>query len=288
MKPRVAALLLLALVPALVATQQGIDARLGSFRAQEESLYLWSGRQVKTMAPGFENLLADLYWLRTVQYFGGQRVYAKDKKFELLEPLIEITTTLDPRLEIAYRYGAIFLSEPNPVGAGRPQEGVAFLQRGMENLPQSWRLRQDLGFFTHLFLGDSVRAAQILKEASRVPGAPYWLETLGASLLAKGGDRRAARSMWQQMYDQAEPGAIKANARENLRVLDALDLADQLQEAVAAYERRSGQRPRSLAEVAGAVTPRMPTVDGAGVPFAYDPATGTVSVSMQSPLWRPK
>jgi hypothetical protein len=288
MKPRVAVLLLLALVPALVATQKGIDARLGTFRAQEESLYLWSGRQVKTMAPGFENLLADLYWLRTVQYFGGQRVYAKDKKFELLEPLIEITTTLDPRLEIAYRYGAIFLSEPNPVGAGRPKEGVAFLQRGMENLPQSWRLRQDLGFFTHLFLGDSARAAAILHEAARVPGAPYWLETLGASLLAKSGDRGAARSMWQQMYEQGEAGAIKANARENLRVLDALDQADQLQEAVAAFERRVGRRPRSLEELLASGVLKKPPVDDAGVPFAYDADTGTVSVSMQSPLWRPK
>jgi len=237
------------------------------------------------MAPGFENLLADLYWLRTVQYFGGQRVYAKDKKFELLEPLIEITTTLDPRLEIAYRYGAIFLSEPNPVGAGRPLEGVAFLKRGMENLPLSWRLRQDLGFYTHLFLHDSAEAARILHEATQVPGAPYWLDTLGASLLAKGGDRPAARRMWQQMYDQAEPGAIKANAYENLRVLAALDRVDELQEGVAEFQRRSGRRPRSLAEV---VADGKPPLDEAGVPFVYDPETGVVSVSPQSPVWRPK
>ena len=288
MTPRVAVPLLIALVPALVGTQRGIDARLGTFRAQEESLYLWSGRQVKSMAPGFENLLADLYWLRTVQYFGGQRVYAKDKKFELLEPLIEITTTLDPRLEIAYRYGAIFLSEPNPIGAGRPREGVAFLQRGIEKLPLSWRLRQDLGFFMHLFLHDSAGAAEVLREAARVPGAPYWLETLGASLLAKGGDRRAARRMWHQMYDQAEAGAIKENARENLRVLDALDRVDDLQEAVAEYERRWGRRPRSLAEVAASGAPRKSPVDEEGIPFAYDPDTGTVSVSMKSSLWRPK
>jgi hypothetical protein len=285
MTNRVALPLLLALVPALIGTQQGIDARLGTFRVQEESLYLWSGGQVKTMAPGFENLLADLYWLRTVQYFGGQRVYAKDKKFELLEPLIEITTTLDPRLEIAYRYGAIFLSEPVPVGAGRPSEGVAFLERGMKNLPRSWRLRQDLGFYTHIFLHDSVRAAQILHEAMQVPGAPYWLETLGASLLEKGGDRPSARRMWQQMYDQAEPGAIKANAYENLRVLAALDRVDELQEGVAESQRRSGRRPRSLAEV---VADRKPPVDPAGVPFVYDPETGVVSVSPQSPVWRPK
>lgn len=288
MTNRIALPLVVVLVFAMIGAQQGIDARLGSFRVQEESLYLWSGRQVKTMAPGFENLLADLYWLRTVQYFGGQRVYAKDKKFELLEPLIEITTTLDPRLEIAYRYGAIFLSEPNPIGAGRPQEGVAFLQRGMENLPLSWRLRQDLGFYTHLFLHDSVRAAQILHEAAQIKGAPYWLDTLGASLLAKGGDRPAARRMWQQMFDQAEPGAIKANARENLRVLDAADQVDEAQAAVAAYTRDKGRLPRSLAELFASGTLRRSPVDDAGVPLAFDAASGAVSIAPQSPLWRPK
>jgi tetratricopeptide (TPR) repeat protein len=288
MKPRTAIALLLVFVPALVATQKGLDARLGTFRAQEEALFLWSGRDVKRMAPGFENLLADLYWLRTVQYFGGQRAYAQDKKFELLEPLIEITTTLDPRLEIAYRYGAIFLSEPKPIGAGRPREGVALLERGMANLPTSWRMRQDLGFFTSLFLNDSARAAEILREAARVPGAPYWLETLAASILAKGGDRPAARRMWQQMYDQAEEGAIKANALEHLRVLGALDQADRLQEAVKIYERQAGHLPRSLAEVAAAGLTRESLVDDARIPFAYDSETGTVDVSKQSPLWRPK
>ena len=82
---------------------------------------------------------------------------------------------------------------------------------------------------------------------------------------------------------------IKANAYENLRVLETLDRRDELQEAVSEYERRLGQRPRSLNEVAAASRlARRPAVDEAGIPFAYDPETGTVSVSTQSPLWRPK
>ena len=102
-------------------SQARIDRLAGAFRAQDEVLYLWSGEHVKRLVPGFESLAADVYWLRTVQYYGGQRRFATDKPFDLLRPLIDITTTLDPRLEIAYRYGAIFLSEPPPTGAGRPR-----------------------------------------------------------------------------------------------------------------------------------------------------------------------
>ncbi len=279
--------LLLALVPAVPLLQRALDLKLGAFRVQEEVLYLWSGRQVRTMSFGFENLLADLYWLRTVQYFGGQRRFASDKRFDLLEPLIDITATLDPRLEIAYRYGATFLSEPPPVGAGRPKNGVALLERGAAALPASWRLRQDLGFFIHLFLKDHARAAGVLRGASSVPGAPFWLDMLAASILAKGGDRVSARHMWQQMYEQAEGGFLKDNARQNLRVLDTLDQVDRLTAAASSFEKAQGRRPRSLAELARTGLATVPIVDMEGHPFAYDPDTGTLSVSTRSTLWRP-
>ena len=107
------------------------------------------------MVPGFENVMADLYWLRTVQYFGGQRVFAREKRFDLLQPLVDITTTLDRKFEIAYRYGASFLAEPYPIGAGKPEEAVALLERGAANLPRSWLLRQNLGFYAYFFLRDS-------------------------------------------------------------------------------------------------------------------------------------
>jgi hypothetical protein len=271
-----------------VAVQMRLDARFGTFRATEETLYMWSGEHVKRLVPGFGNLAADLYWLRTVQYFGGQRLFAENKSFELLAPLTEITTALDPRLEIAYRYGAIFLCEPQPLGAGRPREGVALLEKGVENLPDSWRLRQDLGFFTHLFLRDSKRAAEILDEASTLPGAAFWLKTLAAQILAQGGDRAAARRMWQQMYDQGEGDFIKANARERLRTFDALDQADRLSAAVREFERRLDRRPRDLGELRARGLAPVAIVDFYGVPFQYDPSTGQVTISSRSPLWRPE
>ena len=96
--------------------------------ARTRRLYLWSGQHVRRLFPGFENLVADIYWLRTVQYFGGQRAFAQDKQFELLEPLIDITITLDPRLEIAYRYGATFLASRRrgggPAAIGRRAPGA--------------------------------------------------------------------------------------------------------------------------------------------------------------------
>ena len=93
-------------VAGVVLCQRELDNRLGRFRAQEEVLYVWTGEHLQRMAPGFEGLLADVYWLRTVQYYGGQRAFVGDKRYDLLEPLVNITTSLDPTFAVAYRYGA--------------------------------------------------------------------------------------------------------------------------------------------------------------------------------------
>src|SRR5207249_8583943 len=189
--------------------QRHIDASLGVYRAQEDVLYL-TGKQLRRLSPGFEDLMADLYWLRTVQYYGSQRIWGGGH-YELLAPLIDVVTDLDPRLEIAYRFGAIFLSEKPPVGAGDPQAGVAIL-----------------GFLLFTFLGDAKRGADVLMEAARLPDAPFWLESLAAQIVYRGGDRETSRRIWKGMYEQAEEGPMKYNALAHLRYLDALDQAETL------------------------------------------------------------
>jgi hypothetical protein len=280
-------LLLLLLAPLVPLSQERIDRRLGAFRAQQEVLYFWSGEQVKRMFPGYQSLAADVYWLRTVQYYGGQRRFSRERRFELLRPLIEITTTLDPRLEIAYRYGAIFLSEPPPTGAGRPRAGIEIMEQGVRNLPRSWRLRQDLGFFYYLYLHDAERAAAAIEEAARIPGAAFWLRPLAADLLARGGDRASSRRMWQQIYDQAEQGILRENARVRLQILDSLDVADALTARVAQYERQAGRRPTRLQDLLASGLWRGALTDAAGVPFSYDEKSGKVTISQRSPMWRP-
>lgn len=279
-------LLFLALAVAVPATQMQVDRRLGEFRAQEEILYLWSGEQIRRLTPGLENLMADIYWLRTIQYFGGQRAYAEEKRFDLLRPLVEITTTLDPRFEIAYRYGATFLSEAWPVGAGNPKAGIEVLEAGARRNPHNWRLRWDQGIIYFEFLGDHKRAAQVLLEAMKIPGAPFWLETLAADILGRGGDRETARRLWSRMYEQSE-GSIRRNAVFHLRKLDALDGVDAIDRLVAEFFKRNGRLARSFEELRREGLLRSAPVDPTGVPFVYDPVTGAVSISKTSTLWRP-
>jgi hypothetical protein len=242
---------------------------------------------VRWLAPGFEDVMADLYWLRAVQYYGGKRAFTDARHFDLLRPLIETTITLDPRFEIAYRYGATFLAEPWPAGAGQPEAAVALLQRGVANMPTSWRLRETLGLFYFFFLNDSKRASEALLSAGDLPGAPYWLRTLAGQVLMKGGERAASRQLWLAVHESAEPGSLRDNALVHLRYLDSLDALDRLQAEIDRFAARHGRPPRSLEDLrAAGVSPRT-MVDASGTPFDYDPATGQAFILRRSPIWRP-
>ena len=278
---RVLLLVLLAAVPLI---QGRIDRRAALAGGQAGASYQWTGDAVKRMAPGLEAVLADVYWLKTVQHYGQGRL-SPDRGFALLGPLIDVTVTLDPRMVIAYRYGAIFLAEPPPGGAGRPNDAIALLARGSEALPGNWGIRQDLGFFHFLFLRDAKAAARILTEASMLPNAPFWLKNLAADVLAKGRERQTALRMWREIRDQSE-GVMKYNAEVQISVLEALDQADSLTAAVGRFKERTGHNPRSLEELESGLPTRLAVRDSTGVPFEYDPGTGKVSVSRRSALWR--
>ena len=90
------------------------------------------------------------------------------------------------------------------------------------------------------------------------------------------------------MFEQSEEGIIRENARARLSILDSLDVQDRLAAAVAEFERRRGRRPAQLDELVADGVWSGPLVDAGGVRFSYDPGTGRVSISEQSPMWRPK
>lgn len=266
--------------------QASIDAHRRNLGPQQKVQYLWSPPHIRKLVAGFEGIAADVYWLRTVQYFGAERRTGRGD-FSLLGPLIDITTTLDPRLEIAYRYGAIFLCEGWPNGAGRCEEGLALLERGAQAMPEDWRLLQEKGFFAFLFMNDPERAAKELHRAAARPGAAFWLEGLAADTLMKGGRKQSARRMWTAILEASEPGLMRTNAEVRLRLLDAEDLAGRIQAAVERFHQEHGVRPRTLGELKAAGYWSGALVDPEGVEFRYDPSIGAVELSGSSPLWRP-
>jgi tetratricopeptide (TPR) repeat protein len=254
-------------------------------RQVEQILYVRSGDALKRMTLSFDALAADVYWIRAIQQYGGDRLSGPQAttKYQLLYPLLDLTTTLDPYFNIAYRFGAIFLSEAYPGGPGRPDQAIALLRKAIVAMPQKWQYYHDIGFVYYWRFHDYNNAALWFQRAAAQPHAPNWLQPLAAAMLTHGEDRASARFLWQQIAQSEEPW-LRRNAERSLLQLQALDQIDQLNAVVTRFPPPSGEQHSWADLVRRRVLVRVP-YDPTGTPFDIDPATGRVSVSSQSPLF---
>ena len=181
------------------------------------------GAVVQRAALSFQAVLADLYWIRAVQHYGRTRLAGGGAHdYARLYPLLDAATTLDPRFAAAYRLGAVFLAEPPPGGAGRPDLAVALLKKGLASVPRRWQYLHDIGFIHYRWLGDPDAAARWFQRAADMPGAPWWLRFMAATTMAEGGDRAGARALWRRVHDAGDPW-MRAEAARRLEQLEAPD-----------------------------------------------------------------
>src|SRR5262249_40822836 len=203
---------------------------------------------MKALTGEYATLAADIYWTRAVQYYGGKRL-GEDSNLESLWPLLDLATTLDPNLLPAYRFGATFLSEPAPRGAGRADLAVKLLERGMKANPEYWRLNQDLGNVYYLALKDYAKAGQAYLDGSKKQGAAPWVKVMAARFLEKGESRETSAMLWSQVYESTNDETLKENARINLQLLHADEDMEHLDEIAEQFKSRTGRAPHSMREL---------------------------------------
>ena len=243
--------------------------RLDQIRAAatlEDVLYFSSPKLVQRLSLGYDGLLADIYWTRAVQYFGSRHV-TRATDYNLLAPLLEITTALDPKLVVAYEFGANFLGPKPPEGAGQPDKAIALLEGGIRNNPDDWKLYYDLGFFYYMDLKDYARAAEAFDRGTKVPKAHPFLRVLAAQMAQHAGEIQTARMLWQATYATTTDDQIRQNAVEHLRALQVDENITELEKRVAQYEQQTGVTPSSFNVMIGAGILRAVPVDPDGKPY---------------------
>src|SRR5215471_6551528 len=228
--------------------QRQIYAAHEAMQQEQDVVLLRSPKLMKVLTGEYATLAADIYWTRAVQYYGNKRL-GEDTNLQSLWPLLDMATTLDPNLLPAYRFGATFLSEPEPRGAGRPDLGVKLIERGIAANPGYWRLDQDLGNLYYLELKDNAKAGEAYLAGSRNAGAPDWMKIMAARFLEKGDSRETAVMLWSEVLQSSTDDAIKENARINLQLLRADEDIEHINGIAEQFSKRAGRAPHSVREL---------------------------------------
>jgi tetratricopeptide (TPR) repeat protein len=262
--------------------QHKVDAQHAALNQERDDVLLRSGKLVKVMSLEYAPLLADIYWTRVVQYYGSKHV-RRQTNLELLWPMLDITTTLDPNLLISYRFGAMFLSQAAPGGAGRPDLAVQLIQRGIQANPDYWRLYEDLGFVYYFDLKDYKKASDAFLEGSKKPNAQLWMKVMAARVAAEGESFDTSMFLWKDIYDSTPDPQVKKNALLHLQLLKAKEDCKQLDMLGDEYAKRFGKRPTKMSELVQAGL--LKGLPGDPLGFAYVLSDdGKAELNLDSPL----
>jgi tetratricopeptide (TPR) repeat protein len=269
------------LLAGIVMLQMRIDAQQKNFAKQNEELLIQSGPLLKKLSLGYNSLLADVYWTRAVQYYGA-KLPTSDRDFRLLAPMLDVATTLDPNLVVAYHFGAFFLSEKQG-GAGRPDLAVELVKKGVAANPDSWQIAADLGFLYYLRLKDYEKASAAYLQASKIPGAPQIFKLLAARVASKGGAFETSRMIWAETYESTQDPKVKQYALDQLKALKVQQDEAELNQLAQDYRDRFGSYPSFMMDLITTGMIAGAPVDPEGFPYVFGP-DGKAQLNPKSPI----
>jgi tetratricopeptide (TPR) repeat protein len=271
MRRLLVALLLVAAVGGAGWARERLSDIDAAGRGAKDLLYLPNGKYLKAISLGHAPLLADFVYLWAIQYYSD---YTQVDRYRYVEHVFgDVIAELDPGYIDPYWLGAVILTTE----ARNEDAGLRLLDRGFEKNPSAWILPFLAGWECERFKRFD-RAAEYFDRAANAPGAPPDLFRLKAGMTARSGNLREAIARWQDVLDDPRNNdEARAIATRQIRSLAVRADVQDLDKAIDDYRSRIGRPPRSLNDLVQAGILSALPLDPDGNPYAYDPATGTVS-----------
>ena len=263
----------------------------------DEDLY-FSATELSAVGHDFRGLIADWYWINSLQYVGDKILNSKDVNINdlkplnprLLYPMLDTAATLDPKFVAVYSYGASVLP------AIDNEQAVALLKKGIAANPENWRLYHNLGYI-YWQMKDYPNAAETYSTGSAKKDAPSWMKKMSANMQAQGGSREFALEVYRQMLETAEDEQTKNFAELRYsHVLSQIQL-ESINQTLQNFREKSGRCAKSLIEILPLLTSKseanklgfkiddsLNLVDPSGVRYLFDEKSCSAKLNPESKI----
>ena len=214
----------------------------------EELLYFPKDKTVKVAAGGFSNFIADLMWIKAVEYFGGHRL--TDRQYPYLYNILDVLTTLDRYFVPAYTLGGVLLV----ADAKDTTDGLKLLKKGLYQIPERWEIPFTIGIVYFLYLHDCKNAARWFYVAGRYHDTYPGCVSLASYCLERGYSPEKGIELWEKIYNSGNR-LWKQKAIEGISVI--------LRYACIKYKKKYGEFPKNLEFlVKKGILKRLPHISG--------------------------
>lgn len=176
-----------------------------------EELSFPNAQTLKLLSLGYDQLIADIYWLGFIQYVGDGTARQKDKA-AMAYRYLDVITELDPHFMQAYWYAAFV------IGGEQKTPGLAaqLLDRGLQANTDTWYMPFIAGVNQYLYAKNELAAAKYYRMAAKYEGAPTWLERQASILEARIPSTIKEINIWTNIYESAEEPRVREHAKERL------------------------------------------------------------------------
>jgi hypothetical protein len=237
-----------------------VGLRLGASdtKTLAEQLTLPSVTVARTASLGFNNLASDLYFIKAAQYFGAAA--NGHDQYRYLGPLVELVTELDPQFREPLRWGSIAVQK----NLGRDTwlntaESTRLLKKGTLRFPDDYWFHLYLAYNLMVFDQNYLSAADELKRARVLPGAPDYVAPLIARVYSSAGHLDTAQGFAEALADQTDDPNLKAVMRDRAVDVQTERILQDLDRSADEYARRYGHRPQSPSDLlAGGILSALP------------------------------
>lgn len=177
----------------------------------------------------FENIMADVLWLRVIQLLGtiylDQGSLTSQEDIDKIYSIFSRIITLKPQFTPAYEYGGLALSVP------APELSLSILERGISNSPESeWKLLFYAGMVARHWMNDPVKAHSYSKKLQAFPDRPAYVDRFFARTASQAGDLETALDFWKAIHKNAKSHLEKEIAARGLNTAADKILEDSLDE----------------------------------------------------------
>lgn len=223
---------------------------------------------IKLASFGAKEFLADWYWLKLIQYYGGGDPQGKYRK---LAELFNVVTELSPKYAAAYQTGLLILP-----GEGFIDESLKLGAKGQQNLPEKWEIPYYTGIVYHVYKKDFVAAAKKFDEAAALPGAPQTTKLFAAIYYNQANERQTAYQIFKTVYETSDNEFAKERAK---KYVEHLDVYFFLEDATKNFRSRFGRYPTTLDELVTRNVIKGIPPSPLNIPFTINSETGQISES---------
>lgn len=240
--------------------------------SSEGALLLPDAEVLRLSALGHRTSLADLYWLKLVQYVGNP--HEARRGWPDLETLAELITTLDPHYGYAYQSAGVLLA-----ASDRFEASNRILEKGMVHIADRWELPFLAGFNYWHELGDPPAGGRFLLRASKLPHSPGYMGELATRLLSSAGTIEAGLEMLDASLEELSDPLIRGELEHRRDQLLAEQALQRLEPIIAEWRGVHDRIPASLEELEDpAILDILSSRIGSSIRF--DPSTGAVHSSL--------